>query len=88
MCALFPVCCYKHAAASEARLLLFATFLCGQPTGMEVINPNGVKVYNLSTGKSFPKVGKSSPNSRSSSSLQPKSGNSQRMKVFLKNEWN
>ena len=25
---------------------------------MEVINPNGVKVYNLSAGKTFPKVGR------------------------------
>lgn len=43
------------------------TFLHRQPPEMEVINPNGVKVYNLSTGKSFPKVSHSSGFSRNSS---------------------
>lgn len=33
---------------------------------MEVINPNGVKVYDLSAGKSFPKVGRLIANSRCS----------------------
>lgn len=37
---------------------------------MEVINPNGVKVYNLSAGKSFPKVRHLNANSRCSSFLR------------------
>ena len=53
---------------------------------MEVINPNGVKVYNLSAGKSFPKVRHLIANSRCSSFLRLNEENWRRMTVLRKVE--
>ena len=50
---------------------------------MEVINPNGVKVYNLSAGKTFPKVVRSFFQSLPSSFLLLNEGNWRRMMVGL-----
>ena len=53
---------------------------------MEVINPNGVKVYDLSAGKSFPKVGRLIANSRCSFFLRHNEENWRRMTVLRKVE--
>ena len=52
---------------------------------MEVINPNGVKVYNLSTGKSFPKVPLPVPSFTPSSYPQRRSESWRRTKVCVLN---
>ena len=53
---------------------------------MEVINPNGVKVYDLSAGKSFPKVGRLIANSRCSFFLRLNEEIWRRMTVLRKVE--